>query len=349
MDKVYLLKNFSKLDKVTQKILKDFYPKNSGITVKIHFGEPGNQAAFTPEDIEPITDSLQSLLYPSKPSFAKVSEGEVGLTLIDTPVAYMSPRSTVAGYEKVAKNRGYGRLGKILISNEGIKIKTKDFTALVSRPLVESKNVLVISHVKGHSCAGFGGTIKNLGMGGVTKETKQQEHDLCKPVLVKECQGCGACVRDCPAKALRLLNKISLAAKKKIIISHNICWGCSICELTCPYHCLAPKKALYDDLLAQAASAVINQLPKKTFYINFVTKIAKECDCSSNSGPIVSKDIGILFSQNPVAIDKAAIDLINKVNGTNLFKEIHHKDPYLQINFAEKYTKWRKEYRLVEI
>lgn len=335
MDKVYFLKDFSKVGKATEKLLKDFYPQNSNLTVKLHFGEPGNKAAFTPEDIKPITDTLKSL--------------SLSLTLTDTPVAYMSPRSTVAGYEKVAEDRGYGRLGKILISNEGIKIKTKDFTALVSRPLAESKNVLVISHVKGHSCAGFGGAIKNLGMGGVTKETKHLEHDLCKPILVKDCQGCGACVRDCPAKALRLLNKISLAAKKKILISHNICWGCSICELTCPYHCLAPKKALYDDLLAQAATAVINQLPEKTFYINFVTKIAKECDCSGNSGPIISKDIGILFSRNPIAIDKASIDLINEANGTNLFKEIHHKDPLLQINFAEKYSKWKSEYRLVEI
>jgi len=335
MSKVFFLKDFQKLGEATSKILKDFYPKNSEIFVKIHFGEPGNKAAFTPKDIEPIISILSNL--------------GSSVTLFDTPVAYTSPRSTVTGYLKVAKDKGFGKLGKILISNEGIKIKTKDFTVKVAKPLVKAKNVLVISHVKGHSCAGFGGAIKNLGMGGVTKESKAKIHDLSKPVLIKDCQGCGTCVRNCPAKALRLLNKISLATKKKIIISHQICWGCSICELVCPYHCLGPKKAFFDDLLAQGSTAVINNLPKKTFYLNFLKNIVSNCDCETNPGKTLAPNIGVLFSENPLAIDKASLDLINNISGKNLFKEVHHKDPLLQINFAQKYTKWKSKYMLVKI
>lgn len=327
MDEVYFLKNSSKLSLATEKILKNFYQKGNPIVAKIHFGEPGNKTALTPKEVQPIMNVLNNFGFQ--------------IILTDTPVAYTSARSTVAGYQKVAKQKGFDKLGKLLISNEGVKVKTKDFVAKIAKPLAKAKNVLVISHVKGHSCSGFGGAIKNLGMGGVTKETKQLEHDLCKPVFVKECQGCQTCAKLCPAKAIKM-------DKGKAVFDLGECWGCSICILECPFKCLAPKKAIFDDLLAQAAAAVINHLPVKTYYINILKNISQFCDCSSSSGQILSKDIGILFSKNPVAIDKASVDLINKNNGKNLFYENHHKDPYLQIQFAQKYTKFSEGYKLIE-
>lgn len=333
MNKVYFLKDFRKLEKASQKILGNFYPQNSNLVIKIHFGEPGNQAAFTAEDIKPLVLSLPSLRF----------------TFIDTPVIYPSVRSTSRSYEIYAQKKGFAKLGQVKISNQNIKVKTKDFQAEVCQELVKAKNVLVISHVKGHPCSGFGGAIKNLGMGGVSKETKGAIHNLCKPILIKDCQGCGTCVKSCPSGAIRLYKKVSLKLTHKIKINHLACLGCSICEIVCPNHCLAPQKATFDDLLAQGAAAVINHLPPKTYYVNFLWRIVKNCDCFSHPGKEISKDIGILFSQNPVAIDKASLDLINKANEKNPFKEVHHKDPLLQVEFAQKYTKWTKNYQLVEI
>jgi len=328
MSTVYFLKDFSKVKEATEKILDNFYPKNSEIAIKLHFGEPGNKAAFKPEDIKPIADFLKTL--------------SLSLSLTDTPVMYLSPRNTVKGYEMIAKRKGFNKLGRIVISNEGVKVRTKDFTALVSKTLVEANNVLVISHVKGHPGSGFGGAVKNLGMGGVTKETKKIEHTLCKPKLIKDCQGCGTCIKVCTEHAIKMIHGRAKFDSDK-------CIGCAACISNCPYKCLVPEKVSFDDLLAQGAAAVINHLPKKTFYINFIWRVVKNCDCFPWSGKKISSDIGILFSKNPVAIDQASLDLVNKINGRNLFKEVSGIDPFVHINFAEKYTKWKKDYQLVEI
>jgi hypothetical protein len=94
---------------------------------------------------------------------------------------------------------------------------------------------------------------------------------------------------------------------------------------------------------------VINNFPEKVFYINFLKNIVKNCDCASDPGGIISEDIGILFSDNPVAIDKASVDLVNKANGKDLFKEIHGKDPLLHLEFAGKYTGKKWDYELIKI
>jgi hypothetical protein len=127
------------------------------------------------------------------------------------------------------------------------------------------------------------------------------------------------------------------------------CWGCSICELSCPYHCLAPEVATFDDLLAQGAAAAINNFPPRTFYINWLKNIVEQCDCEREAGQTLASDLGVLFSDNPVAIDQASLDLINKAGGREVFKEKSHKDPYLQVKFASEYTKFAADYELVEL
>ena len=328
MSKVYFLKNFKKLSKASDRLLSDIYSKESKLLVKIHFGEPGNKFAFFPKDVKQIIEALKSQ--------------RIKITFVDTPVAYTSPRDSVSGYEKVAKERGWNNLGSILISNRFKRVKTKDFTAEVCRELIRAPNVLVISHVKGHACAGLGGAIKNLGMGGLSAKTKSKIHNLCKPHFIAECQGCGTCAKLCPAGAIKMKGG-------KAKLNNNKCFGCSICQLECAYNCLAPKKATFDDLLGQGAAAVINNLPQKTFFINILKDITKGCDCVVDPGGIVAKDVGVLFSDNPVAIDKASLDLIRKVSGKKLFKMVNNKDPLLQVNFASKYTKWKSDYELISV
>ncbi len=325
MNVVTYTKDLSKVDQITRDLFENSYQKNSEIYIKIHFGEPGNDKTLQPKDIEPITTVLKELNL--KP------------ILIDTPVAYPSPRGTVKGYKKVVKEKGWHKLAPFVISDNYIKIKTEDLTVEVCKELVEAENVLVISHVKGHACSGFGGAIKNLGMGGVSKETKALVHGLSQPKFVKECEGCGICAELCPAKAI-------IMKERKAVLNNDTCWGCSICQIECPHNCLAPKKATFDDLLAQGASAVINNLPKKTFYINLIKNVTKYCDCEVKHGGVIADNVGVLFSQNPVAIDKASIDLIRKQEGRKIFKELEHKDPLLHVDFAAKYTNLKNNYQL---
>ena len=322
MTTVKFLQDKSKLESVSRNIFSTYYPKNQDILVKIHFGEPGNKTAFFPKDIEPIINALKSLgLRP---------------TFIDTPVAYDSPRNTVAGYEQVVRDRGYDKLAPFIISDNFIEIKTKDFTAKVCKELTEAQNLLVISHVKGHECAGFGGAIKNFGMGGMLPESKKNIHGLCQPLFTESsCTGCGTCARLCPAHAIEIING-------KARVDLEKCYGCSICQINCPTHSLNPKLAIFDDLLAQGAAACINNLPKNSYYLNFIQNITKSCDCESNSCEILAPDRGVLFSDNPIAIDQASIDIIGK----EIFENSNHKDPTLQIKYAQGYTKFTADYQL---
>jgi hypothetical protein len=325
MDKVFYLKDFQKIEEATKDILKDFYPFNSKVLVKIHFGEPGNKTAFTPKDIEPLVKAMESL--------------NLTPIFIDTPVKYNSPRNSVEGYQKAVKEKGFDKLGDFIISDNYIKISAKDFEVEVCRELVKAENVLIVSHVKGHPCSGFGGAIKNLGMGGVSKKSKEIEHTLGQPVFVSECSGCGTCAKYCPFGAITIKDN-------RAMIDLEHCGGCSICQEVCPSKCLIPKKANFDDLLAQGASAVINNLPPKTFYINYIKNITQGCDCPIDSGKIIAEDMGVVFSKNPVAIDKASVDLINQKSGHDVFRDENNKNPLGYVNFASIYTGYKTDYQI---
>ncbi len=322
--------NFDNITQNTQNFIKNKFDSKEPIYIKLHFGEPGNDTALTPQDIEPIIQAFKDL--------------NLETILVDTPVAYRSPRGTVQGYTQVVKDRGYDKLSKFKISDKYVNVKTKDMMVEVAKELAEAKNVLVLSHVKGHSCAGFGGAIKNLAMGGVSIQSKKDQHTLCEPKFIAECQGCGKCVELCPANAITLEN-----GKAKFDLSK--CYGCSICELQCPHDCLAPKTALFDDLLAQAASAVIQTLPQNTYYINLIKNISQLCDCERKPGPVIAPDTGILYADQAVCIDQASLDLINKKvkNSQEVFNQHNHKDPYLHVEYTAKYTDQQTEYELKPI
>lgn len=326
MDEVVFTPDFRKIGQITRELSSGFYPEGV-VWVKLHFGEPGNEKALFPDDIAPVIEAL------------KVSGLEP--RLIDTPVAYPSPRGTVEGYEGVVREKGFDRLAPFTISDDYVEVATKDFAVEVCRELIEGPGVLVISHVKGHACSGFGGAIKNLGMGGVSEISKAQEHGLSKPRFIRECQECGVCEDLCPAGAIRLKSG-------QAVLDNDACWGCSICQLECPHGCLAPEKAIFDDLLAQGAAAVINNLPEKVLFINLLKNITRYCDCEEEHGGVVAPDVGVLFSGNPVAIDVASVDLLRRQQDRSLFEEITHKDPLLHVNFASEYTGYGPEYCLEE-
>jgi uncharacterized protein len=109
---------------------------------------------------------------------------------------------------------------------------------------------------------------------------------------------------------------------------------------------LAPEKSIFDDLLAQGATAVANEMKGKVFYINVIKNITKLCDCEADSGEIIAKDVGIVAGESIVAVDRASVDLIEKQQGKNVFLTHNHKDPRLQINFAMEHLGLDGEYQL---
>lgn len=296
------------------------------VLVKLHFGEPGNPHAFTPASVRPLVEALQELGFK--------------VTLTDTPVTYPSPRNSKVGYEQVVTERGYRELCDCYIEDQYVKQTVGDLEFEVAKNLTEAKNLIILTHVKGHECAGFGGAIKNLGMGALSPASKAMIHDICKPVIDPDlCIGCSLCSQVCPAKAIDMV-------EGKALPDLNRCWGCSICQLVCPQKALQPKLKLFDEALAMGAVAAIKLMPSKTIYINVVNNIAKSCDCEGHKMPILAKDLGILYAQSAVAIDQASLDLLNKAAGENVFQKANHKDPYLQVKYAAEYSGEKLEYEL---
>ncbi len=289
--------------------LKRFSGKK--IAVKIHFGEPGNKTAFMPEQVKPFIDLLKEL--------------NVEFFLYDSSVAYSSPRDNPQGHKKAALERGWGALGDVRTDDDCVKVKGKFMEYGVCKPLLEANGVLVLTHVKGHQCPGFGGAIKNLGMGALSKESKSAIHEGGKPEFTGECDACSVCEANCPFNGIRI-------GKKAEFVS---CFGCSNCILVCPKDILKPKVALFDDLLADGANAAATRF-KDVYYISVLNTITFQCDCWGDSREIIAPDCGYVASEDIVAVDKASHDIIVAAAGEDVFLKHHHRSGLGQIESAEK-------------
>jgi len=321
---VYHANNKDKfLSKVKEEIKHRFKDCNK-IAIKIHFGEPGNKTAFKPDDIKPITDIL--------------SELNIDFFLFDSLVKYSSSRNNTISYKNFAIKKGWGTLGEIRINDEHISVRGENLTYEVCRELVDADAVLVVSHVKGHVCTGFGGAIKNLGMGALTKKTKGDIHYGGEPVFVGKCTQCKACERACPLETLKV--------KDKPIF--GICYGCSDCIYSCPNSAIKTRVNYFDTLLAEGA-AVAQSKFKKFYYISFLKNITQLCDCESDSGEIIANNYGFLASHDGVAIDMAAYNIILKNEGKDVFLKFNKKSGIEQVKAAEKFGMGQSKYNLIEI
>ncbi len=317
------------LDKTLRQELKSVFKNNDKIIMKLHMGEKGNKYYLKPDFVKIFVDVLKEL--------------NVKPFLFDSPVIYPGGRDTIKKYYKTAAEHGFTEenIGcKIVISNDFKYVKTEHLNAEMCRPLIEADGLLVLSHVKGHMCSGFGGAIKNLGMGGMTIKTKTDIHNFANPMFVGDCAGCGTCVKVCPVQTISLKDN-------KAVFNLKGCWGCGLCINACPSNVLKPKIASFDRLIAEGGAAVLKNT-KKAYYINVLKDITKLCDCASNPEGIVLEDIGILLGKDIVAIEKASFDLINKKAGKDLFKEIHKKSPLEHIKEGKRLGLGSLDYKLIE-
>ncbi len=328
-----------KMDRLIQKAgIGDIDFDKKFTAIKIHFGEPGNLAFLRPNFAKTVADRVKSL---------------GGLPfLTDSNTLYVGRRNQGLNHLDAAAENGYTQVstGCQNIIADGIR-GTDDIevpvrggtyckTAHIGRAIMDADIFISLNHFKGHEGAGFGGALKNIGMGSGSRAGKMVMHNNGKPKVNQgACIGCKICGRFCAQDA------ITFNSDKKAFIDEAKCVGCGRCIGACS------KNAIYSvwDSSAEAlcckiaeyAKAVIDGRPN--FHISVVNQVSPYCDCHSESDAAIIPDIGIFASFDPVALDKACIDAVNAapVIKTSILSECcGDKDHFTSIHPT---TDWRHQ------
>lgn len=334
------------------------------VAIKIHFGERGNMAYIRPPYVRRVVDLI------------KEQGGRPFIT--DANTLYVGSRANAVDHLETAILNGfdYAVVGAPLVIADGltgtdyikVKIAGKHFNQVnIGSAAVHADAMVVVSHFKCHELTGFGGAIKNLGMGLGSRSGKQQMHSDVRPgVKEDKCTGCAKCISWCPAAAIELQECAGNKKGQKSHILEEICWGCGECITACQFGAITPSwqtsvETMQEKMAEYAAGAAAGK-EGKIIYLSFLTDISPDCDCVGyNDAPIVH-NIGILASLDPVALDKACADMVNQAPaldgsvieglpaGDDKFAQVHPGISWLpQLEHAVKMGLGTMEYEIVEM
>ena len=281
----------------------DFTDKYTAI--KLHFGEYGNLAFLRPNYAKVVADYVKEL------------GGRPFLT--DCNTLYVGSRKNALDHLETAYINGFSPLqtGCHVIIADGLKGTDETIVpidgeyvkeAKIGHAIMDADVFISLSHFKGHEMAGFGGAIKNIGMGCGSRAGKMEQHCEGKPSADMDlCVGCGACRKICAHGAPIIENG-------KATIDHDKCVGCGRCLAVCPRDAIsadfADSVAILNYKMAEYSLAVCKDRP--CFHISLICDVSPNCDChSENDIPIIA-DIGMLASFDPVALDRVCADLCNQ-------------------------------------
>ena len=334
--------------------LADVIPVGGSVAVKVHMGELGNITYLRPVLVRRVVDIIRR------------AGGKPFVT--DTTALYPGGRNTPEKYLATAATNGFVEQSvnaPIVIADEGddqgVPIAISgvagcDLTEVrVASHIYHADSLVVLTHFKGHDQTGFGGALKNVGMGCVVKETKRAQHRVNIPLLDESlCDGCGICVQSCPTGALWLEDSKPRRDLDK-------CSGCSTCLFECPCHAFYFGEGMKEQLqvnVAHAAWAVLQKFGRRAGFINFVQDVTPHCDCASPAGMPLVQNVGVLASLDPVAIDKASRDLVDKAPLTGSIPmaaqsdrlgHLHGTDSLVQLKTAQELGLGSLEYRLIPV
>lgn len=286
--------------------LKNVIKENDLVAIKVHFGERGNTGFVSPIYVRRVVNQI------------KEAGGKPFVT--DANTLYKGSRGNAVDHIQTALENGfsYATIGAPIIIADGLNghdfvsvpVKGKHLEEVkISSNAVNADAMVVVSHFKGHEMAGFGGTLKNIGMGLGCPSAKQIMHSAAKPeVNIEKCSACRKCVSWCPTDAIT----VDRVAK----IDQEKCYSCGECTVTCTYGAIminwhTSLEDMMQRVVEHAAGAVQGK-ENKTLYLNFLTNITPDCDCWGWSDAALINDIGILASTDPIAIDKASLDLVTE-------------------------------------
>ena len=277
------------------------------VAIKLHFGEPGNLSFLRPNYAKAVADVVKEL-------------GGIPF-LTDCNTLYVGRRKHALEHLEAAQENGFSPLstGCQIIIADGLKgtdevevpVEGGEYVtaAKIGRAVMDADIFISLAHFKGHESTGFGGAIKNIGMGCGSRAGKMEQHCSGKvSVNPKRCRGCGACARNCAQGA------ISYGEDRKAVIDEEKCVGCGRCIGHCNFDAIRNNNFDAGELLnrkmAEYTKAVLAGRPG--FHINMVIDISPSCDCCPTNDAPILPDIGMFASFDPVALDEACVDACNR-------------------------------------
>ena len=319
------------------------------VAIKLHFGELGNFAFIRPNYVKAVADLVKEL------------GGKPFLT--DCNTLYPGSRKNAVDHLLCHNIIADGLKGT---DDVQVPVPNGEFCkeAYIGRALYDADIIIVLSHFKGHEVAGFGGAVKNLGMGGGSRAGKMQQHNEGKPTVNTDlCRMCRQCAKECGSDAIEY-------GSGKAFIRKDLCKGCGRCIGACAFD------AIYTDFdsvsealgrkMAEYTAAIAAGKP--VFYINMIMDVSPDCDCHGENDAPILPNLGMLASFDAVALDQACADLClaaDPLPNSQLTDHLqepdwhHHHDPFKDVHpntswrecleHAEKIGLGSREYELIRM
>lgn len=277
------------------------------VAIKIHFGEPGNMSYLRPNWAKAVADQVKA---------------QGGLPfLTDCNTLYPGRRKHALEHIEAAYENGFTPFstGCQVIIADGLRGTEERDVPVVNGEYIEKAHIgsaimdadifISLNHFKGHECTGFGGAIKNIGMGCGSRAGKMDQHNSGKPQVQEGlCRSCRQCAKECGSDAIKF-------DTGKAVIDQDLCKGCGRCIGRCNFDAIYnPNSSANADLnrkMAEYTQAVVYGRP--TFHINIVRDISPYCDCHGENDAPILPDVGMFASFDPVALDQACADICMKL------------------------------------
>ena len=321
------------------------FSNNDFVAIKLHVGEHKNTTHIKPALVREVVEKI------------KMKGGLAFLT--ETSTLYKGERENAVKHLLHAHRHGFGvdNVGAPFIMSDGltgngeheVTINGKlHETVKVAREIMAADSMIVISHPTGHIAAGLGACLKNIGMGLSSRMGKMRQHSAMAPeVLNESCKYCQKCIKWCPEEAI-------IEKDGKAYIMTEKCIGCGECLAVCRFDAVkydwGAESGYMQRSMAEHAYGVVKEKQGKCFYFNVMVDMTKDCDCFNVKQEKMIPDIGILASDDPVAIDKATMDLTAQAHGKSIAEMAYkHHDAMIQIEHAAQIGMGSLEYELIKL
>ena len=359
-------RNLTKYHRLLKKFdLGQAVRENDLVAIKLSFGEHGNFTYLRPQYVRVVVDEVKRL------------GGRPFLT--DANTLYAGSRQNSRDHMLTALENGFGYevTGAPIVIAGGllgfdyrtVPVSGEHFMeAKIVPEATDADSIISLAHFKGHMICGFGGTLKNLGMGFGARAGKQMMHsDVHPEVTAASCDGCARCAKWCPEEAISMVASGEGQKRKVAQINDEACIGCGECVATCFTGAIGiswkSDPAVVQQKMTEYAAAALTEKEGRFAAINFIMDVTPDCDCLGWSDNAIVPNIGIAASFDPVSVDAASLDLVNQTQGNAMsalpdtglaggdkFGSIHKGiDATAQLIHGEKIGLGKRNYELVSL